>query len=393
MSLLIESGEDGASELLAALLTGKIIPGLSTLQELLEDEDASAELLVELQRLSTMPEDAAVRWGVRAAAHTCANPMKCLVGQARLNPEGLDFLHGRLVAAKSGAEDERLREARVPEWRTGLLTHREGEEAEAHASGLQANVAAARRATAEAAHAAETPAAAATAVRQQLTALGVCLRGQAAFLHGFVGSSNQFEYHQDTKGHARREGLDAVHSLENLTPAEEVSDKWCCERDCIPHMTAEDITRVRRKYSGAGSTQAKVGVLADFLWDDSDGRLRAICHARVRIIFGRVGDVIVNAACKSAEMRRGAEYTSKVHGLVAYREQHPPTNKTPPEVEARVIKHFESLTRVMPEVMQRNGKKIAYRRCSFAEYSSVPELARHYNAEWSTGYGIVTEKV
>ena len=71
MSLLIESGEDGASELLAALLTGKIIPGLSTLQELLEDEDASAELLVELQRLSTMPEDAAVRWADRCA-HGCA---------------------------------------------------------------------------------------------------------------------------------------------------------------------------------------------------------------------------------------------------------------------------------------------------------------------------------
>ena len=105
--LLRELGPEAASTLLGAVAAK--CPGAKTLSELLEDEATCAQLLEQLRLVSSMPENAASRWGDAVAAHECTNLLKCLVGHARVQPHVLDALRERLEAAKRAATTKRAR--------------------------------------------------------------------------------------------------------------------------------------------------------------------------------------------------------------------------------------------------------------------------------------------
>ena len=201
LAYLDEFSAGDALEIISSLASGEELPGFESFAELLTDDTACTELVAALRELTTMPPDAAERWGTAVAEHLCSGHLRCLVGQARAQPERLDALRARLEAAQKNESEKKERMAAVSEHKKGLLSCRDGESA-AIRSELQVAAAAER-----AAHrlergrvSAETPEGAAEAVRGELGRMGCCVRGQAAFCYGFVGSANTFMFRQRRSG-------------------------------------------------------------------------------------------------------------------------------------------------------------------------------------------------
>jgi hypothetical protein len=128
----------------------------------------------------------------------------------------LDALRKRLEdAAASAAQQDRI-QAAVPVRKKGLLAH--SDESGRARSAFQAGQAEleAREATVGAEAACASPADAAGEVQQTLRASGCCCRGISAFCRGFVGSSNDFRYHENKDGASRTPGIDDQRKLLHL---------------------------------------------------------------------------------------------------------------------------------------------------------------------------------
>ena len=380
--LMCELSEEDAMKLLNDLCTRT--PS-GQLLEMLDDEDDCIALLEALRSLRVMPAGSAARWGDAAAAHVCNAPLRCLVGLARSNPHLLDNLRVRLVTAHGFATHDVTVKLAVPERKKARLAHSDLEGSAR--SDFQAGQAAADAMDREAQKAAqaaagltvETPEAAAAAVQSVLRERGCCVRGIRAFGLGFRGSSLNFMYHESKTGVSRAPGIDENRKLQHLLPANDVCDKFCCERDCASGQTCEDIERVRKSYAEAEGREAKLGVLAAFMWDEQRGQLRSWCDQRLELILG-VGAESIRTAAQSAEANRSAKHVARPHGMRAYREQHPPANRTDQGTERRVLEQFMSMTKVMPETMHGHS----YRKCQFPQVSTIGKLANDYNDNWTS---------
>ena len=193
------------------------------LNELLRDEAAVAAALSALKYIMAMPDDAAARWGAPVAQHRCAKrDGNCMAKLGRESPALLDEWHARLRAAKDAAARAAALDNAVRE-RPGAKRQRLGGGASASLSALAMQVQGAAAATATP----ETEAEAAAAVRRLMNEQGCCAGAENAFLHGFVGRSNDFMYKDLKSGASMPECMMKSTVCSSSCKHSSQCTKWC----------------------------------------------------------------------------------------------------------------------------------------------------------------------
>lgn len=231
-----------------------------------------------------------------------------------------------------------------------------------------------------------TPAEAATAVWRALQSRDVCVKGCRDFCKGYVGSSNNFGYHEPARsgGPSRAAGVDIKRRGGDLMSPEEVVNRRCCAADCTPTLSTDGVQAIRDKWFSLPVAE-RFHYLVELVWDDVLGKPKPACDARLHQILGvgtsslASGGLLAQARAQAAE-HGSAEIVPREHGMKAHAAAHPPANATSPATTAKVEQHFKAGTYVSPEVITTlTGPPKQFRHCSFSDAGNMQALAKNYN--------------
>jgi len=326
--------------------------------------------------------------------HRCSTSGGCLSHLAREAPTLLDALRARQVEAAQTAAATKERDAVMPERKAVKVRRRLQSMGKVSSSPAMEQALAARAALATDL-APATPAEAATEVWHALQSRDVCVKGCRAFCKGFVGSSNEFAYHQLARsgGPSRAAGVDVKRRGGDLMSSAEVVNSRCCAADCTSTLSTEGVQAIRDKWFSLPRAE-RFHYLVELVWDDVVGKPKPVCDARLHRILGvgtsslASGGLLAQARAQAAE-RGSAEVVPREHGMKAYAAAHPPPNATSPATTAKVEQHFKACTYVSPEVITTlTGPPKKYRHCSFSDAGTMQALAKDYNEHAPTEHHV-----
>jgi len=213
-------------------------------------------------------------------------------------------------------------------------------------------------------------------VYEELSAMGCC---QAACT-GFAGvSSNFFGYKRKKSDAGARSSVGGV--TERLS-AEEALLLPCCADGCMPSVLPETVERLRLDLAAVEGNRAEVDLVwKRFLYDPQQAVVRGFCNTKLRQLapvgsdhLKRLRREIIEDGCACARATK--------HGMIAWREEHPPPNRTNEATEKACLQQLKHMTIPLPE-----GRRGKLRKCFDYRVDSIEGLRRNYNEQWAAAYG------
>mgnify|MGYP006139849169 CR=1 FL=1 len=152
-----------------------------------------------------------------------------------------------------------------------------------------------------------------------------------------------------------------------------------CLVGCCGHLSVENATAFVAEHRTAklhSQAEAEL-VLKRFIYDTKCGQVHGYCNALL-ISLVPVGEATLAKLRLELEKDGYPVIRTREHGMLLWRRDHPPPNRTSGVTERAIEEHLRHMTILLPEATA--GRRL--RKCFHPEADNMHGLCRHFNSEW-----------